>query len=139
MPGNDIGAGIQHALGEAFGVEAFGLEVLEHCPGAPPAHELGLHGIDSGPNEGHTAAVAEGAGADVAGLKAQGGTHDRAGGPQGMSEVTGGELVGGVAFVESIQRSCGARGMQAKVEDLLERGFYGSARPCKKCLKQMRI
>ena len=70
MPGNDIGAGIQHALGEAFGVEAFGLEVLEHCPGAPPAHELGLHGIDPGPNEGHTATVAEGAGADVAGLKA---------------------------------------------------------------------
>ena len=65
MGRNVVCACIQHALGKAFGFEAGGLEVLDHGPGAPAAHESGMKGIHAGANKGHAATIAKGASRDI--------------------------------------------------------------------------
>ena len=58
------------------GVNAGGMEILEHGPRLPAAHEAGVQWVNPGPDEGHAASIAEGSGGDVAGGEAKGGAKD---------------------------------------------------------------
>ena len=120
VSGDDVGARLQHSLGKACGVQALSLEVLDHGPGAPTAHEAGMQWINARADEGYAAPVAESPGGDVPAGESQLGTQDGAGGPKGVGDVAGGEPVGCVVHVERAQRCGRVCSMFAKMEHLLE-------------------
>ena len=59
VPRDNVGAGVQHLLCKRGSVDAGLLEVLEHSPRAPAAHEASLERVDSSPNEGDATAIAQ--------------------------------------------------------------------------------
>ena len=107
MPRNNVGARVQHTLCKLGGVDAGLLEVLEHGPGAPAAHEASLEWVDSSPDEGDAAAIAQSSHGYIFGseakLGADGGT---------CTAKSGGEVLGsdGEEFaigVVRIEGGCG--------------------------------
>jgi len=117
---DDVRASIQHSLGKTSRVQALGLEVLNHGPGSPAAHETGVERVNAGANQCNATTVAKGSGGDILGSETKGGSYGFAGGSEGVGQVFGRDNVGFVTNVVRIQGSGRRCCMLAKVKHLLQ-------------------
>ncbi|CAB9530385.1 hypothetical protein SEMRO_2856_G338760.1 [Seminavis robusta] len=70
------------------------MEIFQHDPRLPAAHQAGSERINVGPDEGHGTTATKGTGTDVLGLEPQGGTNVFAASSKGGSQVLGGDGCG---------------------------------------------
>jgi len=79
------------------------VEVTEHAIGCPTTEQLDAIPVDVGIKEGHGTACSEGAGADIGGKEAVGGTMDRGGSLEELSDF------GGCHFTPTIASTIGSK------------------------------
>ena len=105
----------EHAGGTITSINARGVQVLQHCPGLPAAHQSGVQGVNVGADECHAAPIAKCTSSDVAGSQAQGKAQDSAAGFEGSGNHTGSDTAWASLGVISVQRGVSSGAVFAKV------------------------
>lgn len=125
MPRDHVGAALEHLGGIGGGVRGRAMQVGNHGPGFPAALKTDQRGIDVAAEKGHSAAGAEGTGANLC----RGNTKGRADNAAAFAKCIGNGTCSNLSFAlgckDSVEWCGGRRPMEAKVFDAASDGFEG--------------